>query len=76
VTIRTTPANRRLLAGAAGGALSTISIRVEQRYRAAIIRSSVTAPSIEQALRLVGEGARVVFPIEGEAFFASAKEDS
>jgi hypothetical protein len=71
-----TPATHRRLAGPAGSALNTISIRVERRYGTAIIRSSVTAPSIEQALKLAGEGARVVFPIDGEAFFASAKEDS
>jgi hypothetical protein len=63
----------RDLAGAARG---MVSIRVERRYGSTIIRASVTAPSIEQALRLAGEGARVVFPIDGEAFFASAKDAS
>jgi hypothetical protein len=56
----------------AGAAINVVSIRVERRYGSALIVSSVTAPSIEQALRLAGEGARVVFPIDGEAFFASA----
>ena len=55
---------------------TTISIRVERRYGPTIVRSSVTAPSIEEALELAGDGARVVFPTNGEAFFASPKETS
>ncbi len=57
-------------------ALTTISIRVERRYGPTIVRSSITAPSIEDALELAGDGARIVFPTDGEAFFASAKETS
>jgi hypothetical protein len=57
-------------------ALTTICIRVERRYGPTIVRSSVTAPSIDEALELAGDGARVVFPADGEAFFASAKETS
>ena len=53
-----------------------VSISVERRYGNTLILSSVTAPSIEQALRRAGEGARRVFPMDGEAFFASAKEAS
>ena len=55
---------------------TTISIRVERRYGPTIVRSSVTAPSIEEALELAGDGARVVLPRGGEAFLASAKETS
>jgi hypothetical protein len=52
-----------------------ITLRVEKRYGNTLIRSRVAAASIEGALELAGEGARVVFPIDAEAFFASAKED-
>ena len=53
-----------------------ISIRVVRRYGSTTIRSSVTAPSIEEALELAGDGARVVYPMDGEALFTSAKEIS
>ena len=56
----------------AGRSLPMITIHVEKRYGSSTVRSCVTAPTIEQALLLAGEGARVVFPIDGEAFFASA----
>ena len=56
----------------AGRSLPMITIHVEKRYGSSTVRSCVTAPSIEQALKLAGEAARVVFPIDGEAFFASA----
>jgi hypothetical protein len=60
----------------AGRSPTMITLRVEKRYGNTLIRSRVTATSIEQALRRAGEGARVVFPIDGEAFFAPAKEAS
>jgi hypothetical protein len=50
-----------------------ISIRVEKRYGSVTVYSRVTAESIERALQIAGEGTRVVFPIEGEEFFAFAK---
>jgi hypothetical protein len=53
-----------------------ITIHVKKRYGSTTVRSCVTAPTIEQALLLAGEGARVVFPIDGETFFASAKANS
>ena len=56
----------------AGRSLPMITIHVEKRYGSSTVRSCITAPSIEQALKLAGEAARVVFPIDGEAFFASA----
>jgi hypothetical protein len=52
-----------------------ITLRVEKRYSSTLIRSRLTATSIEGALELAGEGARVVFPIDGEAFFVPAEED-
>jgi hypothetical protein len=55
-------------------ALTMVSIRVERRYGPTIVRSSVTTQSIEEALELAGDGARVVFPTDGEAFFRFAKE--
>jgi len=54
----------------AGRSLPMVTIRVEKRYGSATVHSCVTAPSIEQALALAGEGARVVTPIDGEPFFA------
>jgi hypothetical protein len=50
-----------------------ISIRVEKRYGHVNVHTRVTAPSIERALEVAGEGAKVVFPINGEEFFAFAK---
>ena len=50
-----------------------ISIRVVKRYGAVNVHSRVTAPSIERALEVAGEDAKVLFPIEGEEFFVFAK---
>jgi len=50
-----------------------ISIRVQKRHGTVIVHSRVTAPSIERALEVAGEGTKVVFPINGEEFFALAK---
>jgi hypothetical protein len=47
-----------------------IAVTVEKGYGAATVRVRVRAASIEQALRWVGEDARVVFPIEAEHFIA------
>ena len=47
-----------------------IAVTVETRYGTATARVRMRAVSIERALRLVGEGARVVFPIDAELFFA------
>jgi hypothetical protein len=53
-----------------------ITIHVEKDYGSSTIRSCVTAPSIEQALLVAGEGSRVVFPIDAETFFACAMANS
>jgi hypothetical protein len=53
-----------------------ISIRVEKRRGNATVRFRVTAPSIERALEIAGEGARVLFPIDGERFFAEEADAS
>ena len=50
-----------------------ISISVEKRHGTVIVHSQVTAPSIERAIEVAGEGAKVVFPIDGREFFVSAK---
>ncbi len=47
-----------------------VTIKVRKRYGAATVESSVTAESIERALALASPGARVVFPLDPEAFFA------
>lgn len=49
-----------------------ISVTVERRYGTATVRSRVTAPSIERAVELAGEGARLVFPLDPETFFRPA----
>ncbi len=59
----------------AGRSPTMITLRVEKRYGNTLVRSRVTATSIEGALERAGEGARVVFPIDAEAFFAPAKQD-
>ena len=48
-----------------------IAVTVEKCYGTATARWRVRTTSIERALRLAGEGARVVFPIEAEVFFAA-----
>ena len=48
-----------------------IAVLVEKNYGTATARWRVRAASIERALRLAGEGARVVFPIDAELFFAA-----
>jgi hypothetical protein len=53
-----------------------VTIRVEKRYGPATVYYCVTASSVEQALALAGEDARVVFPIDAELFFASSKANS
>lgn len=49
-----------------------INVTVERRYGTASVKARVTAPSIGRAMQLAGEGARVVFPIDPEAFFQGA----
>jgi hypothetical protein len=51
-----------------------IRVTVEIREGALTYHASVTAPSIERALEIVGEGkpgrrVRIVFPIDPEVFF-------
>jgi hypothetical protein len=48
-----------------------IAVTVEKRNGTATARVRVRAASIERALRLAGEGARVVFPIDAQLFFAA-----
>jgi hypothetical protein len=48
-----------------------IAVTVEKNYGTMTARVRVRASSIERALRLAGEGARVVFPIDAELFFAA-----
>ena len=47
-----------------------IAVTVQKSCGTATARVRVWAASIERALRLAGEDARVVFPIETELFFA------
>ena len=57
-----------------------ICVSVEIREGALTHRARVTAPSIEQALRIAGDGrpgrrVRLVFPIDPEAFFVPGDHD-
>ena len=47
-----------------------ITVTIEKRYGAATVRAKVSASTIEWAVTMAGEGARLVLPIEGETFFA------
>ena len=49
-----------------------INVTVERRYGSATVKSRVTASSIDRAMELAGEGARLVFPIEPGTFFRAA----
>ena len=46
-----------------------IEVSVEKRHDAATVRFRVIAESIERAIELAGEDARVVFPIDPERCF-------
>ena len=46
-----------------------IEVSVEKGHGAATVRFRVIAESIERAIELAGEDARVVFPIDPERFF-------
>ena len=48
-----------------------IAVTVEKRCGTATPRVRVRASSIERALRLAGEEARVVFPIDARLYFAA-----
>ena len=55
-----------------------ISVSVEVREGTLTYRARVTAPSIERALKIAEEGkpgrkVHLVFPIDPEAFFVSAR---
>ena len=48
-----------------------IAVTLQKSYVMMTAKQRVRAASIERALRLAGEGARVVFPIGAELFFAA-----
>ena len=48
-----------------------IAVTVEKWYGTATARVRMRAVSIERALRLAGEDARVVLPIDAEQFFVA-----
>ncbi len=48
-----------------------IAVTVEKSFGTATARVRVRAASIERALRLAGEDARVVFPIDAQLFFVA-----
>ena len=47
-----------------------VTVKIEKRYGAATIRSSITAPSIKRALKIAGPGAKILFPLDPDTFFA------
>jgi hypothetical protein len=57
-----------------------LCVTIEVREGAATLRVRITAPSIERALKLAGDGVparrvRLLFPIDPEAFFAAENPD-
>lgn len=52
-----------------------ITITATKTYGAATVRASVSAPTIRRAVEIAGPGARVEFPIDGEAFFATTTRE-
>jgi len=54
-----------------------ITVTIEKRYGASgatKLRAKVSAPTIERAVEIAGLNARVEFPIEAQAFFASREQ--
>ena len=47
-----------------------ITVTVNKTHGAQTVRASISAPSIEEAVRIAGDGARLEFPIDGDLFFA------
>ena len=47
-----------------------ITVTVYKTHGAQTVRANISAPSIEEAVRIAGEGARLELPIDGELFFA------
>ena len=47
-----------------------ITVIVKKTHGAETVRASISAPSIEEAVRIAGEGTHVEFPIDEELFFA------
>jgi hypothetical protein len=57
-----------------------LCVTIEVREGAATLRVRITAPSIERALKLAGDGVparrvRLLFPIDPEAFFVPENPD-
>jgi hypothetical protein len=50
-----------------------ITVTVNKTHGAQTVRASISAPSIEEAVRIAGEDARLEFPIDGELFFTPQK---
>ncbi len=50
-----------------------ITVAVKRIHGAETVRASISAPSIEEAVRIAGEGTRLEFPIDGELFFAQQR---
>jgi hypothetical protein len=47
-----------------------ITVTVNKTHGAQTVRARISAPSIEEAVRIAGEGASLEFPIDGKLFFA------
>ena len=50
-----------------------ITVIVKKTHGAKTVRTSISAPSIEEAVRIAGEGTRLEFPIDEELFFAAQR---
>lgn len=52
-----------------------VTVTVKKTRGAKTARTSISAPSIEEAVRIAGEGAHLEFPIDGGLFFAPTTAD-
>lgn len=46
-----------------------VTVKIEKTYGRAMVRASITAPSIERALQIAGPRARAIFPQKPTSFF-------
>jgi hypothetical protein len=52
-----------------------ITVTVNKTHGTQTVRASISAPSIEEAVRIAGDGAHLEFPIDGELFFSPQEGD-
>jgi hypothetical protein len=50
-----------------------VTVSIEKRYGSATVRACITAENIGRAMELAGPGAKLLFPLDPETFFAPAQ---